>query len=123
MIAERYHDPLRRIKQKLIIDHPSAPLDLVLDYDNLAMSHTIGPEGFTAAVVAFGDQPRLTTGIYTHQPQTVVNRMDLMTASRREYEAIVSSLCVSPALHTATPNETTQDLTTGDELLLELSVD
>ena len=47
LIAERYHDPLRRFVNKLIVDHPAAPLPLFIDYANLAMSHTVGPEGFT----------------------------------------------------------------------------
>lgn len=118
LIAERYHDPLHRITQKLILDHPSAPLDLVLDYANLAMSHTVGPEGFTPAILAFESQPRLPIGNYIQQPQTVVNRMDLMSSARREYEAIVSGLRVLRALHAAKPNEATQELTPWDEVLV-----
>lgn len=83
LIAERYHDPIRRITRKLVLDHPAAPLDLIVDYANLAMSHTIGPEGFTPAILAFGAQPRLPIGDYDQQPQTVINRMDLMTTARR----------------------------------------
>lgn len=38
LITERCHDPLRRISNKLIVEHPAAPLQLLLDYANLAMS-------------------------------------------------------------------------------------
>lgn len=118
LIAERYHDPLRRIAKKLMLDHPAAPLSLILDYANLAMSHTVGPEGFTPAILEFGAQSRLTIGIYDQQPQTAVNRMELMNTTRREHEAIVSILRIRRALHTATTNKTVQDLTPGDEVLV-----
>lgn len=118
LIAERYHDPLRRISMNLITDHPAAPLQLIIDYANLAMSHTIGPEGFTPAILAFGAQPRLLVGNYKQQPQTVTNRMDLMTTARREYESIVSQLRIRKALHTNLPNEQAQHLTPGTEVLV-----
>lgn len=118
LIAERYHDPLRRISRKLIVDHPAAPMELIVDYANLAMSHTIGPEGFTPAILAFGAQPRLPIGNYDQQTQTVTNRMDLMTTARREYEAIVAQLRIRRALHTALPNEAAAELTPGDEVLV-----
>lgn len=66
LIAERYHAPLRRIIEKCTIDHPGAPLELVVDYANMAMSHTIGPEGFNPVTSAFGAQPRLPIGQYEH---------------------------------------------------------
>lgn len=66
LIAERYHDPLRRIVNKLLIDHPTATFSLIIDYANLAMSHTIGPEGFTPAILSIGAQPRLPVGNYTN---------------------------------------------------------
>jgi len=117
LIAERYHDPLRRIANKLILDHPAAPLSLIIDYANLSMSHTIGPDGFTPAILAFGAQPRLPIGNYEQEPQSVVNRMDLMSTARREYESIVGQLRVKRALHTTLPNETVHTATPGDEVL------
>lgn len=118
LIAKRYHDPLRRIAKKLSIDHPSAPLHLIIDYSNLAMSHTVGPEGFTPAILAFGAQPRLPIGQYDQMPQTSINRMDLMTAARREYEALVAALRTRRAMHTASPNEAALDVSPGDEVLV-----
>lgn len=34
LIAERYHDPLLGITQKLVSDHPAAPLSLIIYYAN-----------------------------------------------------------------------------------------
>lgn len=63
--VERYLYRLRRIASKLIDEHPAAPLGLITDYyANLAMSHTIGPEGFTPAILAFRAQPKLPIGNY-----------------------------------------------------------
>lgn len=68
LIAEWYHDPLRPIANKLIVEHSAAPLQLIIDYVNLAMSHTVGPEGFLPAILAFGAQPRLPIENYEQQP-------------------------------------------------------
>lgn len=118
LIAERYHDPLRRVVNKLFLDHPAAPLNLIVYYANLAISHTIGPEGFTPAILAFGAQPRLPIGNYDQQPQTSLNQMDLMTTARREYEAIIAGLRAERAIHTSSPNEIVADITPGDEVLV-----
>lgn len=117
-MAERYHDPLLRITQKLRVEHPNAPLFLILDFTNLAMSHADGPEGVTPTILAFGAQPRLPIWNYEQQPQTVTNRMDLIQIARREYETIVAKLRIRRALHSASPNETALDLTSGAEVLV-----
>ena len=117
LIAERYNDPLRRIVNKLIVDHPAAPLPLIIDYANLAMSDTVGPEGFTPAILAFGAQPLLPIGNYDQLPQTVTNRMDLMNTTRREHEAILAQFRIKRALHITPPNESTVNLTPGEVLV------
>lgn len=118
LIAERCHDSLRRIVKKLIVDHPAAPVRLIVDYANLAMSHTIVPEGFNPTVLAFGAQPCLAVGNYDQQPQSLVNRMELMTSARREYEAVVSSLRIRRAMNTAAPNEEVANITPGRDVLV-----
>lgn len=62
LIAERYDDPLKIIVDKLMIDNPTALLSLIVDYANLPMSYTVGPEGFTPAIIAFESQPWLPVG-------------------------------------------------------------
>lgn len=59
LITKQYHDPMRRIGNKLSIDQLLAPHSLIIDYANLAMSHKIRPERFAPAILAFGAQPRL----------------------------------------------------------------
>lgn len=82
------------------------------------MSHTIGPEGFALANLAFDAQPRLLIGDNSQQPQTKTNRMDLMTCARREYEALVAAFPVKFALNTAPPNEAVVNIHPGDEVLV-----
>lgn len=50
----------------------------------LAISHTIGPYGFTPVILAFGEQPRLQFENYEQQTQTTVKRVDLMITARRD---------------------------------------
>lgn len=118
LIAELHHDPLRRIAKKLIVDHPAAPLGLIIDYANLAMSHKIGPEGFTPAILAFGAQPLISIGNYEQLPQTATNRMYLMKTARRQYEEIVSQLRLRLAMTSAPTNEAVLEVTSVDEVLL-----
>jgi len=33
-------------------EHPYAPFDILEDYRNMKMSHTVGPEGFIPAILA-----------------------------------------------------------------------
>jgi len=46
LISERYPDPIYRFVQMMRAEHMHAPLDLLVDYANMAMSHTVVPEGF-----------------------------------------------------------------------------
>lgn len=103
--AKSCHEVLQRVENELSVDYPSAALTLLIDYANLATSHTMGPDGFTSAILALGPQPRLLTAEYKQMPQTDTNGMNLTTSERRDYEAIVSQLCVSCAMNTASPNE------------------
>lgn len=83
-IAERYHDSLRRGVNKLILDHSMASLNLIVNYANQAMLHIVGPERLTPTILAFCAQFRLPIGNCKQQPQTSLNRMDLMTTARRD---------------------------------------
>lgn len=99
LIAERFHDPLRRITQKLRVDHPHAPLSLISDHTSLAMSHKLRPEGCTPAILIFGPQFRLPIGNYEQQSQIITNIMDPMQIARQEYESLVAKLLIRPAFH------------------------
>lgn len=118
LITERYLNRPRVIVNKLIIDHLSASLTLIIDYANLAMSHTFEFEGFFSAIPAFGAQPCLPPGNHKQQPQSSLNRMDLMSTGRRAYEAVVCNPRVRLAMNTSSPDEHVPDFAAGDEVLL-----
>lgn len=82
------------------------------------MSHTVDPEDFTLAVIAIGAQPRLSLAEYHQIDQTVNNRMDLMTPTRLEYEAIFAALRVRWAIKTAETNGAVSSASPGDEVLV-----
>lgn len=103
-IARGYHEPLLRTVEKLGVDHPTWPFGVFLDYLNLAVSHAVGLERFTSAILAFGAQPLLPIGNYKQTPQSSVIRMNLMIIARREYEAIVSRLLVKLVWKDSPPN-------------------
>lgn len=80
------------------------------------MSHTIGLEGFTLAILTFGALPQLPIGSYEQQPQTMIDRVDLMSSARREYEAIVSQLRSRRVLASAPSNAFVLEVSPGDEV-------
>lgn len=55
-IVERYHDQLKTIMKNLQTIYPDVPLQIMVDYANMTISHTIGPEGHKAAIFTFGAQ-------------------------------------------------------------------
>lgn len=118
LIAERYPKLLRRISHKIITEHPTAPLYLIIDYANLAMSHMIGSEWFTLNILAFGAQPHLPICDYSQQPEATTNRIELMAYAHRDYEATVTAIRVKHALHTAPPHEVVINIRPGNEVLV-----
>lgn len=82
------------------------------------MSHTVSPEGFKPAIPVFRAQPRVPIGNCEQQPQTVINRMDLMQIARREYELIITKLRIIRPPHSASPNEAALNFNPGAEVLL-----
>lgn len=48
---------LRRFVRKLREDCSGVPLDVLADYANTVMSHTMGPEGFSSAILDFEEDP------------------------------------------------------------------
>lgn len=82
------------------------------------MLHTIGSGGITSAILAFETQPQLPIGNYEQQPQTLLNRIDLTSTARREYEAIIAGLRAKLAMNTSAPNELVANITPDDEVLV-----
>lgn len=60
-----------------------APLNLDIYYANLTFSDTVRSEGLTSAILTLGAQQSLPIGDYFQEPQTSLNKMDPITATRR----------------------------------------
>ena len=56
--GERYHDPLRRIYQKIRFSEPDIALELTLRLAVKAMNDTMNPEGLVPSLLVFSVLPR-----------------------------------------------------------------
>lgn len=117
LVVERYHEPLRRVVRKLKTDRPSVPLHILVDYANIVISHTMGPEGFTPALLAFGAEPRIPIPNLSQVPVSVNQRMAVAEIARREYENIVAKMRVQKAMSSPTPNERFLMINPGENVL------
>lgn len=109
---------MRRILQKLRVEHSTVPLSLIADYENLALPYIDRPEDFTPAIHAFCSHLRLHIGNYKRHFQTVTNRMDLMRITRSKYKSIVVNLHIRQALRTSALDKTALDTISGAEVLV-----
>ena len=56
--GERYHDPLRRMYQKIRFSEPDIALDLTMRLSVKAINDTMDPEGLIPSLLVFGVLPR-----------------------------------------------------------------
>lgn len=80
------------------------------------MSHSVVPEGFTTAILTFGEQRIVPIGENNQLLNTVINPMEVMKTARGEYEAILAGLRVSGAMKTTSPNQLVQEITPRDKV-------
>lgn len=117
-IAGRYHDPLRRVVNKLIMNNSATLLCFFVDYTTLLVSHTIDSKELTSDILAFEAQLRLPIGKNEQRPQILLNRMGLMITARRKYETITAVLKAKHAMNTSAPKKLFANITLGDKCLL-----
>lgn len=78
------------------------------------MSHPVGLDGYSPAVLALGAQPRLPIVSYSQQPQISYNRTDIVITAEGEYEAIIAALPIKRAINTGSLNEAISNAIPGD---------
>lgn len=66
-------------------------LRLLINYAHLAVTHTIGLEGFTPPILEFEVQPGLCISEYSLMRQTMTLRMDLLTSAVVSIRLLLSS--------------------------------
>lgn len=96
-LGERFHDPLRRIFLKLREDHPLLRQDAILKDARSAMSSTMGPEGYAAALLVYGMLPRLSIGSSRIATLNQAERMKALSNARSEMEMIAAKLRLKKA--------------------------
>jgi hypothetical protein len=86
--GERFHAPLRRIYNKVSLDHPLVPPDVRLAMSVHAMNTTQGPEGLVPITLVFGKTP-----VIPHVDQVPVAqapRLRAMHTAKAEYEQLLA---------------------------------
>lgn len=93
-------------------------LNLIVDYARLAISHTVGLEVFTLAILTFRAQLRLPIDIYEQQSQSSLISIDLTTAERCKYDANIADLQAKPVMNTFAPIKIVSNITFADGALV-----
>ena len=114
--GEKYHDPLRRIYEKILFDNPSMPPDFILSTAVKSMNDKMNCDGLFPSLLVFGVLPRFPSFRTALPNQT--ERMRALSAARTEMETITSELRLSKALLTALPAATKQVFKAGQEVLV-----
>ena len=59
-MVERYHSPLRRVYQIIVVELPGIDRDVALQMAFKALNDTAGPDGLVPTLLVFGAYPRMT---------------------------------------------------------------
>lgn len=114
--GERYHDPLRRIYQKIRFSEPGLELELVMRLAVKAMNDTMNPEGLVPSLLVFGVLPR-----FPPMSSELPRQQEIMRAlevARAEMETISNELRLRTALLSRLPNAATFDLEVGQAVFV-----
>ena len=115
--GERYHDPIRRIFDKILFDHPSIDPPIALSVAVKAMNDTMNSNGLVPSLLVFG-VPRFPSSSSSHPKQS--ERMRALTMARLEMETITAELRIQQALLKNIPpaSKTVLVLKPGQEVLV-----
>jgi hypothetical protein len=99
--GERFHAPLRRIYNKVSLDHPLVPPDVRFAMSVRAMNTTQGPEGLVPIMLLFGKTP-----VIPHVDQVPVAqapRLRAMHTAKAEHEKLLAERRIQTALRKKPP--------------------
>ena len=89
----------------MMLDHPGAAKELVLQLSVKAMNYKLGPEGHVPSALVFGEYPKIYT--LSETPKTRPNlaaRAEIALTARRAVEKHMSDLRVKRAMKHAVPS-------------------
>lgn len=87
---ERYHDPLRRVFNKITSESPKLDREIALRLYLKAINENCGPDGFVPSFLIFGVRPRFPNVKYPLPTKS--ERMNAIHKARLEMETTVSQL-------------------------------
>jgi len=93
--GERYHAPLRRVFNKIILESPKIDRKVALRLAVKAMNDTIGPEGRVPSYLVLGCIPRF-PAVDSSFPEQL-SRLDALKEARKEMDTISAELRIRTA--------------------------
>lgn len=99
--GERYHQPLRRIYNKIALENPSLKPETSLKLAIKAINDTMNSEGLVPSLLVFGCLPRF-PGSNTNYP-IQKDRFEALKTARAEMEQITAELRIRKALLSRVP--------------------
>lgn len=118
-LGEHYHQLLRNTFQKLILEHPYAPKDLILQLSVKAMNNTIGPECLVPSALLFSEysQVRTRAEVPASRPE-LANCATIAASLRTEITKHMAKIRVQRALLHATSTAGDKSFSPGDQFLV-----
>jgi hypothetical protein len=96
-MVERYHSPLRRVYQIIVVELPGIDRDAALQMAFKALNDTAGPDGLVPTLLVFGAYPRMTE-LDAPSP-TVTQRANAVKKAMAEIRKLRAERQVADALN------------------------
>jgi hypothetical protein len=96
-MVERYHGPLRRVYQIIIVEIPDIDKDMALQMAFKAINDSAGPDGLVPTLLVFGAYPRM---VESDAPSpTVAQRATAIKKAMAEIQKLRAERQVADALN------------------------
>jgi hypothetical protein len=112
-VGERFHQPLRRLFQKISSEYNRLDPETILSISTKTMNDLAGPEGLVPSFLVFGVVPRWTTSLPLPENSA---RLTAIQVARAEYEHIVAKMKLATALNRNVPAAADYCFNVGDSI-------
>lgn len=97
-VRERFHQPLRTISRKVLLDYPKTTKSLVLSACVKAINDTIEPEGLVPSALSFGEYLKLQMDVNWKVRASLSERAEVANKSRDKTTHHIAKRLVQRAL-------------------------
>jgi hypothetical protein len=97
-IAERYHGPIRRVYQIIVVEIRDIDKDMALQMAFKAINDSAGPDGLILTLLVFGAYPRMTK--FDAPSLTTIQRVTAIKKAMAEIQKMRAKRQVADALNT-----------------------